>query len=84
MLHIKKLRIQILLYQYPLIMTKKDAKAVFVGFNFITMDQQTSYQLSRLNRAEKYLNLPLTKQPATLEKILKRLKEIQQKYNLIV
>ncbi len=48
------------------------------------MDQETSYQLSRLNRAEKYLNLPLTKQPATLEKILKRLKEIQQKYNLIV
>ena len=65
-------------------MTRKDAKAAFVGFNFITMDQQTSYQLSRLNRAEKYLNLPLTKQPATLEKILKRLKEIQQKYNLIV
>jgi hypothetical protein len=48
------------------------------------MDQETNYQLSRLNRAEKYLNLPLTKKPAKLNKILKRLKEIQQKYNLIV
>jgi hypothetical protein len=62
----------------------KGVKALIRSSEPVTMDQETNYQLSRLNRAEKYLNLPLTKKPATLNKILKRLKEIQQKYNLIV
>ncbi len=62
----------------------KGVNALIKSSQPVKMDQETSYQLSRLNRAEKYLNLPLTKQPATLDKILKRLKEIQQKYNLIV
>jgi hypothetical protein len=62
----------------------KGVKALIRSSETVTMDQETNYQLSRLNRAEKYLNLPLTKKPATLNKILKRLKEIQQKYNLIV
>ena len=48
------------------------------------MNQLKRTQLTRLNRAEKYLSLPTTKETATLAIIEQRLKELQQKYNLIV
>jgi len=42
------------------------------------------FNLSRLNRAELMLNLPLTKPAETIENILNKIKEIKRTYNLIL